>query len=89
MVRNYSEIRREILETDTQILNLIKKRQELFGELGDVKRRKGIPLLDSGEISERIIHLREEAARLSLDQESIVSIAEILERMAYRAQKSP
>jgi len=88
-VRNYSEIRREILETDTQILNLIKKRQELFGELGDVKRRKGIPLLDSGEISERFIHLREEAARLSLDQESIVSIAEILERMAYRAQKGP
>lgn len=88
-MRNYSEIRREILETDTQILNLIKKRQELFSELGEVKKRKGIPLLDSGEISERIIHLREEARRLSLDQENIVAIAEILERTAYRAQKSP
>lgn len=87
MVGNYSELRREILDTDTQILNLIKRRQELFAELGEVKKRKGIPLLDSGEISERIIHLREEAAKLSLDLESVVAIAEILERMAYRAQK--
>jgi len=87
MSYSLEEFRRGIREVDYQILKLVKKRLQLAKKAGVVKRRAGLPIVDSNVergVIERALTWSNE---LGLDREFTVKLVGLLITEAVRVQE--
>ena len=81
------KFRREISEVDYQILILVKQRLQLAEEIGTIKRRHGLPIVnpnvEKGVIERTLTWSRE----LGLDPDFTTKLANLLIAEAVRIQE--
>ena len=88
MSYSLEELRRGIREVDYQILKLVKKRLQLAKKAGVVKRRAGLPIVDSNVergVIERALTWSNE---LGLDREFTVKLIGLLIAEAVQVQEN-
>ena len=81
------KLRGGIREVDYQILKLVKQRLQLAKEIGEIKRKRGLPVVDSdvekGVIERALTWSRE----LGLNQSVTIKLVELLITEAIRVQE--
>jgi len=85
-VRKLSSLRSRIDKIDGEILNLLRKRVELAGEIGVLKREKGLPIRDEGREEDVYARLSEKAKALRIAVSDVKSIYREIIRMCTAAQ---
>ena len=73
-MKDISSLRGKIDEIDEEILNLLKKRVELAGTIGALKREKGLPIRDEAREEEVYARLSERAKALGIAVSDLKSI---------------
>ena len=81
------ELRRNIETTDFQILELIRKRTELAGEIGKLKRDKGMEIRNPEVEAAVTARYAEFASANGLDPAMAESVAKLLIGEAVRKEK--
>jgi len=79
-------IRRKIDEIDTQILELLSKRQQLSLEIAEQKKGLNLPLRDDKREQEINERLKTQAAKLNLSSAFIVQLFELIFEESRRLQ---
>ena len=73
-MKEISSLRRRIDEIDGEILKLLRKRVELAGKIGVLKREKGLPIRDEGREKDIYARLSEKAKILGLPVSDVRSV---------------
>ena len=89
MADSLEKLRSEISEVDNQILKLVKQRLEYARKIGEIKRKHGLPIVDSN--AEKGV--RERASKWSrefdLNQDFTIKLVNLLIAEAVRVQENP
>ncbi len=81
------ELRLKIDEVDERILKLLKKRMELAGEIGVIKKENGISVQDRKRERELMDNLEQKAQKRGLDQSLVKNIWKYLIKLSYEAER--
>jgi len=87
MSEKIAELRQKIDEIDEKILFLLKERFEIAKEIGEEKRKQGIPLRDHEREDEKYKQLMEKALKLKLDPTAVKEVYQKIMDMSLHAQK--
>ena len=80
------KLRGGIREVDYQILKLVKKRLQLAREIGEIKRKRGLPVVDSSVEETVIERALMWGRKLDLDQSFTTKLVDLLITEAVRVQ---
>ena len=81
------ELRLKIDEVDERILELFKKRMEVAGEIGVIKKENGISVQDRKRERELMDNLEQKAQKRGLDQSLVKNIWKYLIKLSYEAER--
>lgn len=81
------KLREEIREVDDQILKLVSKRLELVKKIGEIKRKRGLPIVDSNVEKEVIERALVSSREFGLDRDFTVKLVNLLIAEAVRLQE--
>lgn len=87
-MKNIENYREEIDVIDFKIMELLAERMKIVREIGQLKKKNNIPILDEkryGEIMQSRAKLSEE---LGLDEESVKNIFQTIHKAAIKLQKN-
>jgi len=87
-MKNIENYREEIDVIDFKIIELLAERMKIVREIGQLKKKNNIPILDEkryGEIMQSRAKLSEE---LGLDEKSVKSIFQTIHKAAIKLQKN-
>ncbi len=73
-MKEISSLRRRIDEIDGEILNFLRRRVELAGEIGVLKREKGLQIRDEGREKDVYAKLSKKAKTLGLPVSDVISV---------------
>jgi len=85
-VKEISSLRRRIDEIDGEILNFLRKRVELAGKIGVLKREKGLQIRDEGREKDVYAKLSGKAKILGLPVSDVISVYREIMRMCTVVQ---
>lgn len=83
---NLSELRRQIDELDTQLLETLSKRMRIAREIGQFKKENDMPVLQSGRYDEIINKRCMQAVELGLSHEFVKEVMEAIHEESVRQQ---
>ncbi len=83
---NLSELRRQIDELDTQLLEALSKRMRIAREIGQFKKENDMPVLQSGRYDEIINKRCMQAVELGLSHEFVKEVMEAIHEESVRQQ---
>ncbi|MGL5636878.1 MAG: chorismate mutase [Bacteroidales bacterium] len=83
---NLSELRRQIDELDTQLLETLSKRMRIAREIGQFKKENDMPVLQSGRYDEIINKRCLQAVELGLSHEFVKEVMEAVHEESVRQQ---
>jgi len=86
--RELARLREEIRRIDSDIIDLVARRQEVSVEIGLCKRRGGTPLRDTGQEEQVLDRAGRRARRLGFDDELARDLMRMLISHSLRAQKA-
>ena len=81
------KIREEIDSIDDELLHLIKKRLDLTGEIGDIKKENQIEVIDSPREKAMFDALKDKCRELDLDANFVSKIWQEILKASYRSQE--
>ncbi len=81
------ELRLKIDEVDERILELFKKRMEVAGEIGVIKKENRISVQDRKRERELMDNLEQKAQKRGLDQSLVKNIWKYLIKLSYEAER--
>ena len=83
---NLSELRHQIDELDTQLLEALSKRMRIAREIGQFKKENDMPVLQSGRYDEIINKRCMQAVELGLSHEFVKEVMEAIHEESVRQQ---
>jgi chorismate mutase/prephenate dehydrogenase len=84
--RTLAELRDHIDDVDSQLIKLLKLRNELTSRVGDVKSQTGMPIYVPSRESEMIAKRREQAESIGLSPDLAEDVLRRIIRDSYRSQ---
>ncbi|MEM2393219.1 MAG: chorismate mutase [Candidatus Bathyarchaeia archaeon] len=84
---NIAKLREKIDEIDDKILRLLRERTEVSKLIGEIKRKKGMPIRDQEREREKYTYVLRKAAELGLSLEAVRSIYQKIIEMSIQAQE--
>ena len=82
-MKDLETLRREIDETDAEICALLSKRFAVVREIGEVKKQKGLPVLNEGR--EKVV--LEKVRSRALSESEASALAEVYKTIMTEAKK--
>ena len=79
-------LRERIDRTDDELLALLARRMEIVREIGEMKRREGLPVLQTGRYGELLDRLTARAAGLGLHADFVRRFMQLVHEEAVRQQ---
>lgn len=87
MLKEIESLRKKIDEIDKEILYLLKKRNEISRQIGEVKRRSGASIRDQEREREKYQQVCEKARELELNMNYVKKIFENIIEMSRQVQE--
>lgn len=86
-MRSLDEMRQDIDKLDDQILSLIAQRFKVVAEVGQYKKREGMPPLQPNRWQQVVNKLRTKAKQLNLNEDMIEQIWDIIHEQAQEEEQ--
>lgn len=80
------DLRLRINEIDREILELIIERFSLVSEIGEIKNKKGIAIVDKKREQEILENLTNDADKKGLDPEIVKKVWKVLMEISYEVE---